>query len=183
LRSGVARVARLVGQLLAVAREQHGAVAAAVPLDLDELVRRTVAEFVPLAEAAGIDLGIESAEPVRVTGDVDALRRLLGNLLDNAVRYTPAGGRVDVAVGRESGVPSRAVVTVTDTGPGIPPEERERVFARFHRIPGTAGTGSGLGLALARSIAGRHNGEIVLEDGPGGRGLRALLRLPVIAGS
>jgi len=183
LRSGVARVARLVGQLLAVAREQHGAAAAAVPLDLDELVRRTVAEFVPLAEAAGIDLGIESAEPVRVTGDVDALRRLLGNLLDNAVRYTPAGGRVDVAVGRESGVPSRAVVTVTDTGPGIPPEERERVFARFHRIPGTAGTGSGLGLALARSIAGRHGGEIVLQDGPGGRGLRALLRLPVIAGS
>jgi two-component system OmpR family sensor kinase len=183
LRSGVARVARLVGQLLAVAREQHGATAATVPLDLDELVRRTVAEFVPLAEAAGIDLGIESAEPVRVTGDVDALRRLLGNLLDNAVRYTPAGGRVDVAVGRESWVPSRAVVTVTDTGPGIPPEERERVFARFHRIPGTAGTGSGLGLALAQSIAGRHGGEIVLEDGPGGRGLRALLRLPVIAGS
>jgi two-component system OmpR family sensor kinase len=183
LRSGVARVARLVGQLLAVAREQHGATAAAVPLDLDELVRRTVAEFVPLAEAAGIDLGIESADPVRVTGDVDALRRLLGNLLDNAVRYTPAGGRVDVAVGHEAGMPARAVVTVTDTGPGIPPEERERVFARFHRIPGTAGTGSGLGLALAQSIAGRHGGEIVLEDGPGGHGLRALLRLPVIAGS
>jgi len=120
---------------------------------------------------------------VRVAGDEDALRRLLGNLLDNAVRYTPAGGRVDVAVGREAGTPSRALVTVTDTGPGIPPEERERVFARFHRIPGTAATGSGLGLALARSIAGRHGGEIVLQDGPGGRGLRALLRLPVIAGS
>ena len=183
LRSGVARVARLVGQLLAFAREQHGATATAAPLDLDELVRRTVAEFVPLAEAAGIDLGIESAEAVRVAGDEDALRRLLGNLLDNAVRYTPAGGRVDVAVGREAGTPSRALVTVTDTGPGIPPEERERVFARFHRIPGTAATGSGLGLALARSIAGRHGGEIVLQDGPGGRGLRALLRLPVIAGS
>ena len=183
LRSGVARVARLVGQLLAFAREQHGATATAAPLDLDELVRRTVAEFVPLAEAAGIDLGIESAEAVRVAGDEDALRRLLGNLLDNAVRYTPAGGRVDVAVGREAGTPSRALVTVTDTGPGIPLEERERVFARFHRIPGTAATGSGLGLALARSIAGRHGGEIVLQDGPGGRGLRALLRLPVIAGS
>jgi len=169
--------------LLAFAREQHGATATAAPLDLDELVRRTVAEFVPLAEAAGIDLGIESAEAVRVAGDEDALRRLLGNLLDNAVRYTPAGGRVDVAVGREAGTPFRALVTVTDTGPGIPPEERERVFARFHRIPGTAATGSGLGLALARSIAGRHGGEIVLQDGPGGRGLRALLRLPVIAGS
>ncbi len=182
LRAGVARVARLVGQLLAIAREQHGATVAAVPLDLDELVRRAVAEFVPLAEAAGIDLGIESAEAVRVAGDADALRRLLGNLLDNAVRYTPAGGRVDVAVGRETGAPSRAVVTVTDTGPGIAPEERERVFDRFHRVPGTAGTGSGLGLALARSIAGRHGGEVVLEDGPGGRGLRALLRLPAVAG-
>jgi signal transduction histidine kinase len=90
---------------------------------------------------------------------------------------------VDVAVGREAGAPLRAVVTVTDTGPGIPAEERERVFARFHRIPGTAGTGSGLGLALARSIAQRHGGEVLLEDGPGGRGLRALLRLPAIAAS
>ena len=178
LRAGVARVARLVEQLLAIAREQHGATAAPVPVDLDELVRRTVAEFVPLAEAAGIDLGIESADPVRVAGDADALRRLLGNLLDNAVRYTPVGGRVDVAVGLEAGTPSRAVVAVTDTGPGIPPEERERVFARFHRIAGTVGTGSGLGLALAQSIAGRHDGEIVLEAGPGGRGLRAVLRLP-----
>lgn len=182
LRAGVARVARLVEQLLAIAREQHGAATTPAPLDLDELVRRTVADFVPLAEAAGIDLGIESAEPVRVAGDADALRRLLGNLLDNAVRYTPAGGRVDVAVGREAGAPSRVLVTVSDTGPGIPPAERERVFDRFHRVPGTTGTGSGLGLALARSIAGRHDGEVVLDDGPGGRGLRAVLRLPALAG-
>jgi two-component system OmpR family sensor kinase len=182
LRTGVARVARLVEQLLAIAREQHGTSGPPVPLDLDELVRRSVADFVPLAEAAGIDLGIESAEPVRVAGDADALRRLLGNLLDNAVRYTPAGGRVDVTVACESGTPSRAEVSVTDSGPGIPREERERVFDRFHRVPGTAVTGSGLGLALARSIAARHDGELVLEDGPGGRGLRAVLRMPAFAG-
>jgi len=180
LRAGVARVARLVEQLLAIAREQHGAAAMPEPLDLDELVRRTVADFVPLAESAGIDLGIESAEAVRVMGEADALRRLLGNLLDNAVRYTPAGGRVDVAVVVEAGVPAHAVVTVTDTGPGIPPAQRERVFDRFHRVPGTAGTGSGLGLALARSIAVRHQGEVLLEDGPGGQGLRAVLRLPSV---
>jgi len=180
LRAGVARVARLVEQLLAIAREQHGTAAVPEPLDLDELVRRTVADFVPLAEAAGIDLGIESAEAVRVVGDADALRRLIGNLLDNAVRYTPADGRVDVVVGREAGAAARAVVTVTDTGLGIPPEERERVFDRFHRVPGTTGTGSGLGLALARSIAGRHGGEVLLQDGPGGRGLRAVLRLPTV---
>jgi len=140
-----------------------------------------VADFVPLAEAAGVDLGIDSAARVRVVGDADALRRLLGNLLDNAVRYTPAGGRVDVVVGLESGIPARALVTVTDTGPGIPPEERERVFDRFHRVPGTAGAGSGLGLALARSIAGRHDGEVLLEDGPAGRGLRAMVRLPALS--
>jgi len=180
LRAGVARVARLVEQLLAIAREQHGAAAAHVVLGLDELVRRTVADFVPLAEAAGVDLGIESAEPVSVVGDADALRRLVGNLLDNAVRYTPSGGRVDVVIVREPGVPPRAVVAVTDTGPGIPPDERERVFDRFHRVPGTPGTGSGLGLALARSIAGRHDGAVLLEDGPAGRGLRAVLRLPAV---
>jgi signal transduction histidine kinase len=183
LRAGVARVARLVEQLLAIAREQDGVAPLAVPVDLDELVRRTVADFVPLAEAAGIDLGIESAEAVRVSGDADALRRLLGNLLDNAVRYTPAGGRVDVTVAREAGLPPRAVVAVTDSGPGIPADQRERVFDRFHRVPGTAATGSGLGLSLARSIAGRHGGEVVLEDGPGGRGLRAVMRLPVAAAS
>src|SRR5690606_1520865 len=109
LRAGVARVARLVEQLLAIAREQHGTTAVPEPLDLDELVRRTVADFVPLAEAAGIDLGIESADTVRVAADADALRRLFGNLLDNAVRYTPSGGRVDVVVGREAGIPARAV--------------------------------------------------------------------------
>jgi two-component system OmpR family sensor kinase len=181
LRAGVKRVGRLVEQLLALAREQHGASGSASTLDLAELVRRTVAEFVPLAEAAQIDLGIESADPVRVAGDADALRRLLGNLLDNAVRYTPAGGRIDVEVRREDGNPAHALVTVVDTGPGIPPVERERVFDRFHRVPGTAGTGSGLGLALARSIATRHDGEVLLQDGPEGRGLRAVVRLPVVS--
>jgi two-component system OmpR family sensor kinase len=182
LRAGVARASRLVEQLLAIAREQHGAAPAPVTLQLDELVRRTVAEFVPLAEAAGIDLGIDAADAARVSGDADALGRLLGNLLDNAVRYTPAGGRVDVSVRLGSGAPPQAFVTVTDTGPGIPAAERERVFDRFHRVPGTGGAGSGLGLSLARSIAGRHGGELVLEDGPGGRGLCAVLRLPAVAG-
>jgi signal transduction histidine kinase len=73
-------------------------------------------------------------------------------------------------------------VTVTDTGPGIPPEQRERVFDRFHRVPGTSGTGSGLGLALARSIAARHDGEVLLREGPDGRGLSAVIRLPAVPG-
>jgi two-component system OmpR family sensor kinase len=179
LRAGVARAARLVEQMLALAREQHGTAAAAAVFDLDELARRTVAEFVPLAEAAGIDLGIEAADPVRITGDADALRRLLANLIDNSVRYTPAGGRIDVAVRSARDGAPHATVSVTDTGPGIPVAERERVFDRFHRVPGTRGTGSGLGLALARSIAARHAGTVELQDGPDGRGLRAVLTLPL----
>jgi two-component system OmpR family sensor kinase len=181
LRAGVARATRLVEQLLAIAREQHGAAPAPVMLQLDELVRRTVAEFVPLAEAAHIDLGIEAADPASVLGDADALARLLRNLIDNAVRYTPAGGRVDVAVRLEAGAPPQAFVTVTDTGPGIPAAERERVFDRFHRVPGVGGSGSGLGLSLARSIAGRHGGQLVLDDAPNGQGLRAVLRMPAVA--
>ncbi len=180
LRAGVARASRLVEQLLAIAREQHGAAPAPVKLELDELVRRTVAEFVPLAEAAGLDLGIDAADPARVSGDADALGRLLRNLLDNALRYTPAGGRIDVAVRLETGAAPQAVVTVTDTGPGIPVAERERVFDRFHRVPGTGVAGSGLGLALARSIARRHRGEVTLQDGPDARGLRAVVRLPAL---
>jgi two-component system OmpR family sensor kinase len=179
LRAGVARAARLVEQLLALAREQHATTMVPALVELDELARRTVAEFVPLAEAAGVDLGVAAAEPAHVRGDADALRRLLGNLLDNALRHTPAGGRIDVAVRSEQGARPWAVLTVTDSGPGIPPQERERVFDRFYRVPDTNGTGSGLGLALVRSIAGRHEGAVSLEDAPGGQGLRVVLKLPL----
>lgn len=183
LESGVSRASRLIEQLLAVAREDHGGDRAHRPLALDELTRRIVAEFVPLAEAAGIDLGVTVAEPVRIPGDENALRVLLGNLLDNAIRYTPAGGRVDVSVTRSVGPSPHAVLAVTDTGPGIPKPERERVFDRFHRVPGTEPPGSGLGLSLVRSVARHHEGEVVLEDAPGGAGLRVRVSLPVIAGS
>jgi len=183
LESGVTRASRLIEQLLAVAREDHGRDRDHRPLALDEFVRRVVAEFVPLAEAAGIDLGVAEAEPVRVRGDENALRVLLGNLLDNAIRYTPAGGRVDVAVTRCAGSAPRAVLSVSDTGPGIPAAERERVFDRFHRVPGTDAPGSGLGLSLVRSVARHHGGEVALEDGPVGAGLCVRVSLPLIAGS
>jgi two-component system OmpR family sensor kinase len=183
LETGVARAARLIEQLLAVAREQHAGERERHPLQLDEFVRQVVAEWVPLAEAAGIDLGIAEATVVRVLAEEDGLRILLGNLLDNAIRYTPRGGRVDVRVSHTEGSPPRAVLSVIDTGPGIREAERGRVFDRFHRVPGTAAGGSGLGLALVRSVASRHEGEVVLESGPGGTGLRVVVTLLALPAS
>jgi two-component system OmpR family sensor kinase len=183
LETGVARAARLIEQLLAVAREQHAGERERRPLHLDELVRQVVAEWVPLAEAAGIDLGIAEAEVVRVPAEEDGLRVLLRNLLDNAIRYTPRGGRVDVRVSRTEGRPPRAVLSVTDTGPGIPEAERGRVFDRFHRVPGTVAGGSGLGLALVRSVASRHDGHVALESGPGGTGLHVIVTVPALPAS
>ena len=100
-----------------------------------------------------------------VSGDADALRILLANLLANALRYTPCGGRVDVSCRMEE---SRPLLEVTDNGPGIPPDERERVFARFYRRSNESETGSGLGLAIVRAIAQRHQATVSLLDVPGG---------------
>jgi two-component system OmpR family sensor kinase len=128
--------------------------------------------MLPLADRRGIDLGMVRADPVRVSGDREALRVLVRNLLDNAVRYSPEGGRVDVSVERQDLTPQVAVLVVSDCGPGIPIAERERVFDRFYRVPGTGSPGSGIGLALVRSIAAHHHAHIRLDDGQGGRGLR-----------
>jgi two-component system OmpR family sensor kinase len=181
LETGVARAARLIEQLLAVAREERGGSVEMQPLSLDELARQVTADFVPIAEAAAIDLGIVEADDVRVRGEAEALRTLLRNLLDNAIRYTPAGGRVDVEVSRDAERPASAVLTVTDTGPGIPQLERARVFDRFHRVPGSPAPGSGLGLALVQSVTRHHGGRVALEDGPGGVGLRVAVRLPALS--
>src|SRR2546430_6487703 len=124
------------------------AVTQRMPVRLDELAREVVAELVPLADAGRVDLGVSSAQALSVRGDADDLRTLLRNLVDNAVRYTGAGGRVDVSVEEEEGGARAARLTVSDDGPGIPPEERERVFDRFHRRAGATPPGSGLGLSI-----------------------------------
>ena len=110
-------------------------------------------------------------------GDADGLRILLGNLLDNAIRYTPPDGKVDIGVTADGGA-ARAL-SVTDTGPGIPPAERERVFDRFYRARGYRRQRGGLGLAIVKRIAERHGAAMIsLEDGPEGRGLRVRVRFP-----
>ena len=159
---------RLVNQLLALARAEHQpqAGAAFVPLDLDDLARATVQEWVPASFTQRIDLGFEAAAaPVMIAGNPLMLRELLSNLIDNALRYTPAGGSVTVRVQADANA-GRAVLEVEDNGPGIAPAERGHVFERFYRILGSAADGSGLGLAIVREIAQQHGADIDLFHNP-----------------
>ncbi|MCL5965900.1 MAG: ATP-binding protein [Deltaproteobacteria bacterium] len=174
LKGGIHRASRLVQQLLTMARlEPEATPHRLTRLDLADLVRTSVAEWSPAAQEKGIDLGLAHADPARIDADAEQLQILLGNLIDNAIRYTPEGGRVDVGLlGDETG----ARIVVEDNGPGIPEREMTRVFDRFYRCAGTGAPGSGLGLAIVRKIAERLGGRVTLEAGHGGRGLRATVR-------
>lgn len=168
LDAGLERGARVVEQLLTLARMDPEAAppAAGEPVRLADLVRQAVADHAVVAEARGVDLGATRVdEGAAVRADAAALRTLVANLVDNAVRYTPPGGRVDVSTGVDAG---RTFVQIADTGPGIPRSERGRVFDRFYRLPGTDAAGSGLGLAIVKAIADRHGAEVSLSDTPGG---------------
>ena len=173
LKTGVRRATRLVEQLLAMARlEPEAAGRALDEVDLASLASEAAAALEPLAEAKGVELRLAEVEPARVTGNEQALAMLVRNLADNALRYTPAGGRVALGTRIEEG---RAVLEVSDTGPGIPADERARVFDRFYRLPGSTGDGSGLGLAIVRRVAQAHGAEVALDDAPAG-GLRVTVR-------
>ncbi len=176
LRVGLERASHLVDQLLAMARlDADVSTASRQPVELLALARTVVVEYAPIADARDIDLGLEPGEPAVIQGERANLRVLLGNLVDNAIRYTPAGGTVDVAVGHAGAAP---ILTVTDTGPGIPPEDRERVFDRFYRGLDNKVPGSGLGLAIVQRIADRHGASVALEEGEGGHGLKVTVRFP-----
>ena len=155
---------------------------AAAPVDLRALAAEAVAGQALIAADRGIDLGLLEGPDASVPGHGDSLRILLDNLIDNALRHTPAGGRVDVVV-LPASADSGPGLEVSDSGPGIDPDHLERVFERFHRAPGSGGAGSGLGLAIVREIAASHGADIRLENQPDaptapGRGLRAVLRFP-----
>ncbi|HKK01698.1 MAG TPA: ATP-binding protein [Desulfuromonadales bacterium] len=177
IRAGLARAGHLVGQLLTLARlEPEGAVRPVAAVDLNAMIRTLLADFSQRAQQEKLDLGLTEDEPATVEGDGEGLRIMLGNLVDNALRYTPAGGRVDIGIRHRDG---EALVSVRDTGPGIPPEDRERVFDRFYRRPGSHTSGSGLGLAIVMEVVKTHGGKIELTDGPAGPGLEVTVRLPV----
>ena len=159
---------RLVNQLLALARAEHQPQAgtAQLPLDLGELARSAVKDWVSASFTQRIDLGYEApAAQVDIAGNPTMLREMLSNLIDNALRYTPAGGSVTVRV-RLDDSGERALLEVEDTGPGIAPAERARVFERFYRILGSSADGSGLGLAIVREIAQQHNAEVDIFNNP-----------------
>ena len=130
-----------------------------------------------VAESKGVALFADGdVTPVRC--DVDEMGVLIRNLVDNAVRYTPAGGRVDVSVERSAATRAQALIRVVDNGPGIAREERERVFDRFYRRPGAPVPGSGLGLAIVKAIAVAHGATVELGEGADGRGLAVTVAFP-----
>lgn len=177
LKRGLVRASHVVQQLLTLAREEPGGgnPSSFASVDLVSLAGMVAADYTLLAESRGIDLGLgKSVASAEVSGDQESLRTLIANLLENAIRYTPGPGRVDIAVAVED---ARISLTVSDSGPGIPEQEREKVFDRFYRRSEFVEPGSGLGLAIVRAIAERHNAGIQLGDSPLG-GLQVSVRFP-----
>jgi two-component system heavy metal sensor histidine kinase CusS len=149
-----------------------------VPVEISSLLGEVVEFFQPLAVDADVQLLIQPADPVTVPGDPSWLHQLFANLLHNAVKYTPAGGRIEVVIAPEE---ARVRVMVRDTGVGIDPEQASSVFEPFHRVAARPeASGVGLGLPLAREIARAHGGEIVLESEPGS-GSTFTIMLPTVS--
>lgn len=164
---GAGRCSRLVTQLLTLARNEPDArhEEDMADLDLNRIAQETAMDWVPEAVRKDIDLGFEGvAGTLPLRGYEGALRDLIGNLLDNAIRYTPAGGRVTLRTG------PGPWLRVEDNGPGIAFEERAKVFDRFYRVAGSGQPGSGLGLAIVHEVAQRHRARVVIDSGEGGRG-------------
>lgn len=175
LKAGLTRTQHLVHQLLTLARQEPGAFAQKfAPVRLDELARSAVGDFALQATDRNLDLGIEEAEAVMLNGQAEALRILLNNLIDNALRYTPAPGRIDVLVRQ---TPQGVELRVNDSGPGISDDELPRVRDRFYRVAGTETQGSGLGLAIVQQIATAHDATLHLANREEG-GLSAWVVFP-----
>jgi two-component system sensor histidine kinase QseC len=173
--AGCDRAAHLVEQLLTLARLEPGQLARRERCDLRALAAAAIAEMAPSAVAKGVDVQLLDGGGASVEGDAGLLGILMRNLIDNAIRYSPRGGAVRVAVDMTDG---EAVFSVADEGPGIPPESRELVWERFHRVLGSGETGSGLGLSIVRRIAELHGARAHLGEGAGGRGLRVSITFP-----
>lgn len=164
IQSEANRMGRLAQDLVTLARMENGAGSLQrAPLDLSVLLRSVVERFQPQAAQAGVQLELALGDLPALVADGDRLVQVFANLLDNAIKYSPAGGRVTVEARRQA---SAAVeIRVADTGKGIPPAERERIFQRFYRADATR-PGAGLGLTIARQIVVAHGGSIQVENNP-----------------
>jgi two-component system sensor histidine kinase TctE len=176
LSTGLRQLTRTANQLLALSRAESGlgGVADNRTVDLKDLVAEVVERSITRAARANIELGVD-ARPAVVLADPSLLEEMLGNLIDNALNYTPAGGEVVVHCGQEAG---GAYLLVDDTGPGIAPAERKRVLDRFYRIPGSRGSGTGLGLAIVHEIVRLYSATLSIESPPGGKGTRIRVQWP-----
>jgi signal transduction histidine kinase len=173
LQLGVQRVSHLLTQLLLTARIDASPVfLKREPIDAAELLRLRMASFVPIARRKSIDIALEAPESAMVTANAFGLTSIIENLIDNAIRHTPAGGSVLVTLTK---TPHSAELLVQDNGPGIAPELHERVFERFYRVPGSEAEGSGLGLAIVRKLAEAYGSRILLGLGLDGKGLSVAL--------
>lgn len=170
LKGGLERATHLVHQLLTLARQDPSATEQVhEPVDLAALARCIVTDFAPLAHDMQIDLGVKGESEAYIEGNQEALRIMLNNLVDNAIRYTPAGGLVDISVQVTANCVS---IMVEDSGAGIPQQELGRVLDRFYRVPGTPSKGSGLGLAIVKQIAEAHKAQLSLRNGGAAGGLQ-----------
>lgn len=180
LRNATERATHLVNQLLSLARAEPpgGRVQASGHVDLTSLARDATMEWVPRALERNVDLGFDAdSARAQVEGDPFLLREMLNNLLDNAIRYSDSAGQVTVRVTRNAAHP---VLSVEDSGPGIPESERTRVFERFYRVLGTGAEGCGLGLAIVQEIAQSHSAEVQLTPGADGAGTVVRVIFPAL---
>jgi two-component system sensor histidine kinase TctE len=174
----------LANRLLTLARAEHGAAEGGIaPVSLTDAARQVALELAQSAVAGRIDLAFDASGEVMIDGSPLLLHEMMVNLLDNAIRYTPADGKVTMRVCQQNiAADVYAVLEVEDTGAGIAAADRERVFAPFYRAPSAQLAnphGAGLGMAIVRDIASAHGGEIILADGASDLGLLVRLRFPV----
>jgi two-component system, OmpR family, sensor kinase len=176
LQNGTRRTAHLLEQLLALARFDMASAPQVPVTSLDGCAKQVVADFMPVATDRGVDLGFAIIEPSLVQGEPATLSSVVHNLVDNALRHTPQGGRVDIGIYREA---ARVILQIEDSGPGIPASDLERVFEPFVRGSRPAGEGTGLGLSIVKRIVERLKGSVALENVPN-CGLRVTVSLPVV---
>ena len=179
LKEGMRRTKHLLEQLLALARHEVVPPSEARVVPLDRVVMDLVADLLPDAARKGIDLGFELIEPIATKGEPVMITTMIRNLMENAVRFTPRGGRVDIGVYRDG---SEAILQIEDTGPGIPAGDINRIFEPFFRGSRPTEDGTGLGLSIVKRIVDRLGGSVALENisSRAFTGLRATVRLPIL---